>query len=163
MNQKDLIRQTINAADMVCKSYVGDLSDDDLLHRPVDGINHINWQLGHLITAENMFGNEVKPDSMPALPDGFAEKYTKEAAVSDDASSFESKDTLLAVAGQQREGLLAVLDEISEEDLTTEAPEKFRSFFPNAAAMILSADTHWMMHAGQWAVIRRSLGKPPLF
>jgi len=22
---------------------------------------------------------------------------------------------------------------------------------------------HWLMHAGQWAVVRRKLGKPPLF
>jgi hypothetical protein len=23
--------------------------------------------------------------------------------------------------------------------------------------------SHWMMHAGQWAVLRRKLGRPPLF
>ena len=31
------------------------------------------------------------------------------------------------------------------------------------ATMLALAGTHWLMHAGQWAVVRRQLGRPPLF
>ena len=163
MNTKDLIRQTIATTDSVWQGYLSDLSDSDLLHRPVDGANHINWQLGHLIVAEHNLCDPVAPGAMPALPEGFAAKYGKDTADSDDARSFESKESLLAVQAEQRAGLLKILDGLSDEDLDKPGPEAMRSFFPNFASLILSADFHWMMHAGQWAITRRSLGKPPLF
>ena len=163
MNPKDLIRQTIATTEFVCSAYLEDLTDQDLLCRPVEGANHINWQLGHLIAAEKMLGEMVKPDSMPALPDGFADKYAKETATSDDPANFATKAELQAAQKEQRAGLLSLLDGISDEELSNPAPEQMASFFPNAAALILSADSHWMMHAGQWAIVRRSLGKPALF
>lgn len=163
MDPKELMRQAIGTTDYVCKAYVDDLTDEELLHRPVTGANHINWQLGHLIAAENMLANMVQPDSMPALPEGFAEKYTKETASGDDPGQFENKATLLEVQRQQREGLLSLLDRLDSDDLDRPSPESMRSFFPNVAALLMAADSHWMMHAGQWAIVRRSLGKPPLF
>ena len=163
MNTKDLIRQTINTTDFVWKGYLADLSDADLLHRPVEGANHINWQLGHLIASEHALGNRVAADAMPPLSEGFAEKYASENASQDDPACFESKATLLATQETQRAGLMKILDGLSDEDLDTPGPEAMRDFFPNFASLILAADVHWMMHAGQWAVTRRSLGKPPLF
>ncbi len=163
MDLKDLIRQSIATADFVWNAYIGDLTDEELLHRPVEGANHINWQLGHLIVAENMLANMAMPDSMPALPDGFSEKYGKETASSDDPAGFETKEKLLEVQQQQRQGLLQLLDRLSDEELAQPAPEQMRSFFPTVAGLLMSADSHWMMHAGQWAVTRRSLGKPALF
>ena len=163
MDSKDIIRQTIATTDFVWKGYLADLTDDDLLHRPVSGANHINWQLGHLIVAEHSLCNQITPDVMPSLPDGFTEKYVKETAASDDASDFESKETLLRVQAEQRAGLMKILDGLSDEDLDKPGPEAMKDFFPNVAGLILAADVHWMMHAGQWAVTRRSLGKPPLF
>lgn len=163
MDMKDLIRQTIATTQFVCNAYLDDLTDDELLCRPVEGANHINWQWGHLIAAENMLGEMVKADSMPKLPEGFADRYGKETASSDDADSFLNKTELQAAAKIQREGLMALLDQVSVDELSNPAPPQMASFFPNAAALILSADSHWMMHAGQWAVTRRSLGKPALF
>ena len=163
MNTKDLIRQTIATTDFVWKGYLADLSDSDLLHRSVEGANHINWQLGHLIASEHALGNQVRSDSMPPLPDGFAEKYSSENASKDDQGLFESKEALLAAQEVQREGLMKILDELSDDDLDQPGPEAMRDFFPNVASLILAADVHWMMHAGQWAITRRSLGKPPLF
>ena len=163
MNAKDLIRQTIATSDFVWKGYLDDLSDADLLHRPVAGANHINWQLGHLIVAEHNLGNQITEDAMPPLPNGFAEKYASDCASSDNADDFESKETLLGAQAQQREGLLKLLDGLSDEDLQRPGPEAMKDFFPNVASLVLSADVHWMMHAGQWAITRRSLGKPPLF
>ncbi len=163
MDAKDLIRQTIATTDYVCNAYLNDLTDEDLLHRPVAGANHINWQLGHLIAAENMLGEMVKAGSMPSLPDGFAETYAKETATVDDAGQFESKANLMTAKEVQRAGLMSLLDQLPVDELANPSPESMRGFFPNSAALILAADSHWMMHAGQWAMVRRSLGKPALF
>ena len=55
------------------------------------------------------------PDAMPALPDGFAEKYTKDTSTVDDASAFHSKAELMELFHQQREGTLAALDQLSDD------------------------------------------------
>ena len=52
MNAKDVLLQTIGMGDHILNAYLGDLSDADLLLRPVEGQNHIAWQLGHLISSE---------------------------------------------------------------------------------------------------------------
>ena len=58
-----------------CNKYVDDLSDADLRLRPVEGMHPIALQLGHLIVAEQMFIDMIKPGSAPALPDGFKEAH----------------------------------------------------------------------------------------
>ena len=53
MNAQDAIKLSIDTGEMMTMAYIGDLSDADLLIRPVPGCNHINWQIGHLIVAEH--------------------------------------------------------------------------------------------------------------
>ncbi|MEZ6104821.1 MAG: hypothetical protein R3B96_01575 [Pirellulaceae bacterium] len=59
----------------------------------------------------------VAPGSMPPLPDGFTEKYTKETAASDDPSSFADKETLLTAYRAQRQATLAALEGLDEARL----------------------------------------------
>src|SRR3954462_4086786 len=106
MNAKDAIKIGIDTGRMISIGYVEDLTDQELLHRPAKGANHINWQLGHLIQSENEMMNIAIPGSMPALPAGFAEKYTKDTATSDDGSKFLKKAELLKAFEEQRAGTL---------------------------------------------------------
>ena len=85
MNAKDVLRGGFHRARMVTTMLLDDLDDADLLVRPADSANHIAWQLGHLIVAENSFGNMIREGSMPALPEGFAERHNKERAAADEA------------------------------------------------------------------------------
>ena len=105
----------------------------------------------------------VSSSRVNTLPDGFADKYTKETAASDDPSQFADKETLMKVHAEQRAGTMAALDSISNEDLGNEAPEAMRAYAPNVASVFEMQGSHYLMHAGQWAVIRRQLGRPPLF
>ena len=91
MNAREAIKIAIDCGDAVSLPYLEDLSDADLMRRPCPGCNHINWQIGHLLAAENGMVNGAIPGALPALPAGFAEKYTKEMATSDDASKFSKK------------------------------------------------------------------------
>ncbi len=163
MDTKSAIKTALETANMITTSYLGDLTDEEMMHRPDPGCNHIKWQLGHLIASENQMINACYPDSMPGLPDGFADKYSKEAAKSDDPAAFDSKATLMELYEQQRAGTLALLDRISDAELDQESPEAIRGYAPNFGAAFLMQDAHWMMHAGQWAVIRRQLGRDPMF
>ena len=163
MNTREAIKLSIDSGRMVSMAYLEDLTDEEMLHRPHPDCKHIKWQVGHLISSERQIIEGVAPGSMPALPDGFAERYTKETARSDDPSDFDSKAALLAAYEQQRAATLAALEKMSDQDLDAASPEAMQAYAPSAGAAFALQGGHWMMHAGQWAVTRRQLGRPPLF
>jgi uncharacterized damage-inducible protein DinB len=159
----NVIKASLDLAAFCVNAYLQDLSDEQLLIRPAEGCNHIAWQLGHLVVAEHKLTNQVCPDTMPALPDGFAERYTKETAKLDDAAAFHSKDEYVKLLAEQRAGTLAALSELTDEELQRPAPEEIREHAPTVAATFAMQATHCMMHSGQWVVVRRKLGRAPLF
>ena len=157
MNARDAIKMNLGTAEYVCMAYLNDLSDADLMQRPHTECNHLNWQVGHLILAEHEMIEKVAPGSMPALPSGFAEKYSKEAATSSDPSKFCSKDVLFATAKEQRAATIAALEKTTDEQLDLPTGVDYA---PTVAAMYSMQGGHWMMHCGQWVVVRRNLNKP---
>jgi len=160
MNAREAIRLSLDTSSFVAFSYLEDLNDADLLRRASPGVNHINWQLGHLIVAENHMVNQACPGSMPPLPAGFAEKYAKETASSDDAARFASKEQLVALAKEQRAATIAAMEKLADADLDRETGIHYA---PTVGALFSLQGSHYLMHAGQWAVVRRQLGRPPLF
>ena len=163
MDAKSAIKTALASAEMISMAYLDDLTDEELMTRPAPGCNHLKWQIGHLIASENQMINGCVPGALPDLPEGFNDRYSKEQAASDDASAFDSKEELMRLYRQQRDATLAALDNLDESALENEAPESMRSYAPTVATAFIMQDTHWMMHAGQWAVARRNLGRPPLF
>lgn len=163
MDTKALLQFETGLAEMVCLSYVNDLSDADLMVRPAPGCNHIKWQLGHLIHSEHQMLEELFPGRMPALPDGFAARYSKDRAASDDPAAFDSKERLLETYRTQRAAALGLLEEMTPGDFARPTTERIQSYAPTLAAAFSLLGSHWMMHCGQWAVVRRKLGHPPLF
>ena len=160
MNSKQALKISIDSGNLVAMAYLADLTDADLMVRPCAGCNHINWQVGHLIASEHEMIEKVAPGSMPALPAGFAEKYTKETATCDDAGKFAKKSELIATYKAQRAGTLAAL--AKEVDANFDKPTGV-NYAATVGAMYSLQGSHWLMHAGQWAVVRRQLGRPPLF
>ena len=158
MSIADQIKAELPLPTFTTNAYLQDLTDDDLFIRPHEKANHIAWQLGHLIVSEHNLNNMVCPDSMPALPEGFAEKHGKEAAASDDPSAFCTKDEYLQAMQEQRAGTMALLDRLSDEELQKPAPENIQKLGATVGAVIAAQSAHWMMHAGQWVIVRRQLG-----
>jgi hypothetical protein len=157
MNAKDVIRTTIGSSEFILNAYLKDLSDADLRAKPVAGMNPLAWQLGHLIGAERWFVEKVKPGTAPPLPEGFEQAHSKESAASGDASGFRTKEEYLAIWKPQREASLAALESLPDGalDQPTEIP-----FAPTVGALMNMVGSHVLMHAGQFAAVRRSLGKP---
>lgn len=163
MNTREAIKLSLDQAEVIVQGYLGDLTDADLLVRPVDGANHIAWQLGHLIASAHWMMDAAYPGSMPALPDGFGAKYKSDTATSNDPAAFHKKDEFLSLAKAQRDAILATLDKQTDADFDRPAPESLRHFLPTIGHVFNMQGAHWLMHAGQWAVIRRKLGRKPLF
>lgn len=160
MNTKDAIRETLNLSHFVLKSYVGDLSDTELLKRPGPACNHVAWQLGHLIASECSLLNGIHAGSAPELPAGFSERHSKETAGSEDPAKFLGKQQYLDLTEKVHAATVALLDSFPEEDFSKPSPENFRKMFPTMGSMFILIATHPMMHAGQIVPVRRALGKP---
>lgn len=163
MNPRQAIQLNLDMANVIVQSYLGDLTDAELLVRPVPGANHIAWQLLHLIVGEHEMTEDVCPGSMPPLPAGFKEKSAAANSKLDSASAFFPKAVCLKAYEEQRAGTLRVLEKLSDSDLDKPAPEKHASYLKSVGDLMSLHGSHWVMHAGQWAVIRRKLGKKPLF
>lgn len=163
MNSTQALRLGLNWADMLTKSYLEDLTDAELLVRPVPGTNHIAWQLGHLLKSEHDMITAICPGIMPALPDGFGDKYTADTSRLDSAGCFHTKSQYLDLYKALRAGTLAALEKFSDAELDQPVPEQFAAYTKNIGDLFALQGTHWLMHAGQWAIIRRKLGRKPLF
>ncbi len=144
------------------KMTLEDFSDADLLVRPLPNANHTAWQLGHLICSE--YGmNKAAGAKMPALPNGFEAKFSKETAKVDDPADFPRKSELLAVFEQQRKATIAWVKGLSQKELDGPGPESMRDFCPTIASLVMLGPGHLAMHLGQMQVVRRKLGKAVLF
>lgn len=163
MDTRAALKTGIDMAQFVAQAYLADLTDADMMHRPAPNCNHIKWQVGHLIVSEHQGLQSIAPGSMPSLPVGFADRYTKHTAGSDEPSAFDTKAELLRIAQEQRNGTLAALHRMTDAELDQISPEPIRSYAPTYGAVFSVQGSHWLMHAGQWAVVRRQLGHAPLF
>lgn len=157
MQVRDAIKLEIDSAEMVVNAYLNDLSDADLMKRPHPECNHINWQVGHLIVSEHEMLDGFVSGGMPALPEGFAAKYSKETAASDDPRNFATKAELMTAHQLQRSATLKGLEQVNDADWHKETG---LGYAPTLAALYAMQGAHWLMHCGQWVIVRRQLGKP---
>lgn len=159
MHAKDSIRQAYTISHMVLTAYVNDMTDENLFIRSVPGCNHVAWQLGHLISSANGMLEGVGAKTIE-LPDGFADKHTKETAGNDNAADFYSKERYLQLLEQIKEATFAGLDQASDADLDGAAPEYLQSIARTVGDVYVLIACHPLMHAGQLVPLRRQLDLP---
>jgi hypothetical protein len=162
MNAIEAIRTVLTSTQELTTMYLSDLSDADLLVRPVPGANHIAWQLGHTIVSERyMLAENLPGVAFPAFPAGFAEAHAQERAGKDDG--FFPKAVYLEQLAAIRGAAIAALNKLSEADLDRPTAGSMARFAPKVGALLVLVGNHTMMHSGQFSVARRRLGKPVLF
>ena len=159
MDSRQAIHPSIGTADMISPTYLEDLTDEEMMKRPDPGCNHLKWQVGHLISSDHGMISGCVPGALPDLPDGFAEKYSKEQAASDSPDDFHSKAELMSTFEAQRSAILEALANMTDEDFDQPAPESMQSYAANVGAVFSMIGSHWLMHTGQWVVLRRQLGR----
>src|SRR4051812_8363608 len=164
MHARDAITIALTSTKEVLDWYISDLSDADLLVRPVPGANHIAWQLGHLISAEaHLLGPQEIGAVYPRLPAGFDQQHDKSTAAMEPPKGFSTKAEYLDLFSQMRDATLAAVAKLSDADLEKPTTGNMAKFAPNIAALLQLTANHTLMHAGQFTVVRRKLGKPVLF
>lgn len=160
MDAKQVLKTTLKITNMALQSYLGDMTDADLLTRPGEGCNHIAWQLGHLISSNTQMLEGVAPGMAPKLPEGFDKTYSKEMVSVNDPARFHTKQEYLDMFAKIDAATIAALDKTTEADFDKPAPEFLREWFPTVGDVYVLIVSHSLMHAGQWVPVRRKLGKP---
>jgi uncharacterized damage-inducible protein DinB len=164
MKATDVIQTALSSTQNILAMYLGDLSDADLLARPVPSANHIAWQLGHLISSEiELVRSQLPKAALPELPAGFAEQHGKDTAKQEPPKGFGTKDQYLGLFNRVREATKATVAKLSDADLDKPSTGQMAEFAPTLGAFLILVANHTMMHAGQFTAIRRKLGKPVLF
>ena len=159
MDTREAITSTIQMGDMVSKAYLGDLSDEDLMRRPHAECNHINWQIGHLIASDHQMVSNCYSGSLPELPEGFVDKYSKENSANNDPGGFATKEELMSLMDSQHAAILEKLKTLSDDDLDIASPEEMRGYAPTVGSVFNLIGAHWLMHCGQWVIVRREVGR----
>ncbi len=159
MDTKQTIEKAFEVSTFWVQTLVSDLTDADLLVRPTPDANHIAWQFGHLLSAESGLVSTAIPSASYRLPEGFKEQHNKTTAMKNDG--FFTKDQYFALFHEVRKSTLAALATVNDTDLDRPVQMPI-PFIKKAGDCLIVASGHWLLHAGQWSVVRRCLGKPRL-
>jgi uncharacterized damage-inducible protein DinB len=163
MNGSKVIETTLSSTQHLVTWFVSDLSDADLLVRPTPDANHIAWQLGHVIASETRLARQIPGVAYPELPAGFEAQHGKETQKQEPPKGFLSKAQYVDLFNKVREATKAATVKLSDADLDRPTEGPMAPFAPTLAALLLLVSNHSLMHAGQFSVVRRKLGKPVLF
>jgi hypothetical protein len=163
VSQSQLIADLSKSALGLLKNHLADLTDADLMTRPVPAANHGLWQLCHLARFEAMLAKQVSPEHPFALPANFTDVGGKDSAGNNDPNAFPTKAGVIDVLEQAHAAQLEGLPKLTDDDLAKPSPEHFRSFAPRLGDLLAMGPMHAMMHLGQIQVLRRALGKPNVF
>ncbi len=164
MRCHDLIRESLKLADTVAMAYLSDLSEPQLSSRPHSGCNTVRWQIGHLILSEHQHMQRISPDGMPELPAFFSELFAKASdanAINFATSGAEerqpTKEQLLDNFRAQRNGTLELLALQTDQELELPTGVPYAA---TRAALFHMQGAHWLMHCGQWVIVRRQNSLP---
>ncbi len=122
-------------------------------------MNHIAWQLGHLIGSERHFVDMIQPGACPPLPEDFEAGHSRNASSEDDPAKFYTREKYQALWKAQRDATRKVLESQSDGDLDRK-DDRFPPFAPTAGQILALCGTHALMHSGQFVAVRRLLCKP---
>jgi hypothetical protein len=164
MTGVDAIRTALQSTQHLITWFLSDLSDADLLVRPVPEANHIAWQIGHFIVTETRLVNQPTFRAVyPELPAGFARQHAAETNALEPATGFATRAEYVDLFTKVRQATIAGLNALSDADLDAPTVGPMTKFAPTLGALLVLAANHSLMHAGQFSVVRRKLGKPVLF
>jgi hypothetical protein len=164
MTAVDAIRTALQSTHHLITWFLSDLSDADLLVRPVPGANHIAWQIGHFLVSETRMANQPAFKAVyPELPAGFEKQHGKETQAREPATGFATRAEYVDLFTKVRQATIAGLNNLKDADLDTPTVGPMAAFAPTLGALLVMSSNHSLMHAGQFSVVRRKLGKPVLF
>jgi len=161
----DMVRDQIIFARENTNLILADISPDRWYEQPVEGVNHVAWQVGHIAMAQ--YGLALlrqrgrQPLDRELMPKLFMRAFAKDStpAGSPDGAVpvAEIQDVFDRIHGQ----VLKELETYPLEQLGEDVEPPYVGQPTRLGALLMSAH-HEMLHAGQIGMMRRLLGLAPL-
>ena len=157
----DAIVFNLEASGRMLDAVTADLTGADWTYRITPQANCAAWLMGHLILTERRALTNIGYNDLPPLPDGFEARFSREnnAPFSTD---FGDAAILTPLFDKHRGLMIEAVKHISVEKLEAPLP-KPNARMKTTGEMLVFMGIHLMSHAGQISMIRRSLGRAPLF
>ena len=159
MTGREALKTSLTSTQSVFNMYLGDLSDADILVRPVPSANNIAWQLGHLITSEAWLLKELPGATYPETGLALAD-YGKETAQTGPKGGYLTKAQYVDAFTKVRAASVANVERLADADFDKPNTNSLATFAPRLGDLVLLVANHTLMHGGQFSVVRRALGKP---
>src|SRR5437868_15355725 len=117
MKAKDALKIGLTSTQNLIGWYIGDLSDQELIVRPVPAANNIAWQMGHLIEGEPYLGSALPGATYPELPATIKGQYDKKSSSGTPAAGYLTKNQYLELFNKLRADTIANVESLSDADL----------------------------------------------
>jgi hypothetical protein len=132
---------------------------------PPGGVSHIGWQVGHIAIAEyRLCLGRLRPrtaDDEQLMPEAFLKLFVP-GSTPGLASEYPPASEIRSVYDRVHARILEELPAYPDADLDL-APLFPHALFTSRIASLRYAPLHEMIHCGQIALIRRTLGQKPLW
>jgi hypothetical protein len=147
------------------KRFLADLTDADWFWTPSQYTTHLAWQIGHIATAQyglclrRVRGRTKEDESL--ISDAYIEAFTIGSKPVADPKQYPTLDEIKQVLGAVLDRSVSELSNLSDAELDVPL-EQPHPVFKTKLGAVEFAPQHEMVHAGQIAMLRRLMGKPPL-
>ncbi len=163
MNTIEFITQQLKASEGMAMTLLNDMRDLPLAQPSQNGGNHALWILGHIVFSESTLLDGFihgKPNRFPEWQLLFGIGSTP----LQDADDYPTFDAITGRFNEVRNATLNYIAALADADLDTpsQAPAELVDYFPTVGRCLGSIVSHAFFHAGQVAVVRNAVNRPPL-
>jgi hypothetical protein len=164
-SQLEMVSSQIQFVRTYTEQLLADIDQESWYEQPIDGMNHIAWQVGHLTMAQyglallRQRGRESADREL--IPRSYLRMFAKGSSPSIDVDARPDPAEIRSVFDRVHQQVLKELEAYPLEQLDTPVELPYVAF-PNKLGSLIMSAHHEMLHAGQIGMLRRLLGKPPI-
>jgi len=142
------------------------LDEKEMMFQPREGLNHALWLLGHVATSENGLVLHACAGKN-LLPEWWMGKFGIKSQPVAEAGFYPTKGEVLEMLGKTHAAAMEYVGGLTEKALgetpinLARFPATVQAKFGTVAKCLGGHITHEGGHAGQIAMLRRLMGKPP--
>jgi hypothetical protein len=166
MTRLEIALAGLRSAREYTRGLLAGVDDADWFRQPSEGVTHIAWQVGHLAIAEYRLSlaqlRGMRPDDERFVPPDYVTLFGRGSEPSADESRYPSPGELRGVLDSVHEHVLAELPSYPDVQLDL-PPEREHPLCKTKLACIEWCARHEMLHGGQIGLLKRLLGKKPVW
>jgi len=162
MSVKERLQRQLLAARKTSEALLADFNSPEEWTRQVhEGSNHALWFVGHMGVSDNFWVSLLDAEQTHE-EENYQMLFGLGSQPTADPTKYPQASVVLSYMRERREKLLAILDALSDDELSRATPEGAPEFLSDFASVFESAIWHEGLHSGQLTVHRRALGHRPL-